>query len=430
MKMSDYEIRMLNIIRDEVDAYLRSPNFGKSPEKSNIARTLSNVLPKITIGKTFDVRINKTSSSPFIMSIYPDINELDSKSVVLVALLDDPHPNTEEYVKTWCELKHWIIELDIRILLKDSPLCVRTGSEFVALLTHEIGHVMTEDPLTLIKNYKEKKAIYDKFNKLASSKSKFIRKMMLPMFVNTLPFRVVNRNNNSLHKEIAADAYVPDEYRGSLISYIEDCILKNPDASNIITTKEQNDNDQSLAIEFSKSSIQMMKDRMDVLKRQLTAQYNGCTGSGYQQELIKFLGKSVAGYDPVSESTNPIMENKLHTEYEKELAVCESEVQSVLEATKVTDRDLTILEVQCAEVKTTEDKIYLIHTIYDFIEAITKENEAKLKKTKDPKVKEFINNDARLKRLETCRDIVLHADTTDVGDQYGLFVRYPKGYEG
>ena len=86
--------------------------------------------------------------------------------------------------------------------------------------------------------------------------------------------------------------------------------------------------------------------------------------------------------------------------------------------------------MQCDEVKKTEDKIYLIHTIYDFIEAIQKENEARLKKTKDAKIKEFIKNDTRLTRLNKCREIVLNKDTTDVGDQYGVFVRYPKGYEG
>lgn len=430
MKISNYEIKMLNIIRDEVDKYLDSQNFNKHPEKSNIPKTISHILPKITIGKSFDVRINASSSSPFIMAIYPDIDELDHKSEELVTILDDPSSNNEDYVKVWSELKKWVLEIDVRILLTDCPLCVRNGSEFVALLCHEIGHSMVEDPLTLIYNYKKKKAMYDKFNKLASSNSKFVRKMMLPMFVHTLSFRIVSRKGNSIHKEISADAYVPEEYRGHLLKYTEDCIMRNPDSTDIVTTDNSYNTDQNLAITFSKESLSMMKTRMDVLKQQMSAQYNGCNGSEYQKSLMKFLGKSIAGYDPETTISNIVTETTLHNKYMKEITACEEAAIAVLESTKVTDRDLSILEVQCSEVKTTEDKIYLIHTIYDFIEAITKENAARLKKTKDPNVREFIKNDTRLTRLNTCREIVMNADTNDVGDQYGIFVRYPKGYEG
>ena len=430
MKVSDYEMKMLAIIRDEVDAFLKSRNFGKVPERSNIIKTISYILPKITPGMTFDVRINNSSRDPFILAIYPDINELDKKSEELVQILDDPKSNNEDYVKAWSEIKHWILEIDVRILIEGSPIRVRTGSEFVALLMHEIGHVMVGDPTALIYRYKKKKAMMSKFDKMVASKSRFVRKMLLPLFINTLSFRIVNKGENSLHKEISADGYVPDEYRGSLLSYVDDCILKDPTARCVISTDADYEHDQELSIRFSKESVSMMRDRMDILKKQLAAQFNGCTGSEYHKDMVKFISKSIAAYDPSTDKSNVIVENSLHEKYESEILECAEASEAVLESTKVTDRDLAILEVQCEEVKTTEDKIYLIHTIYDFIEAITKENNAKLKKTKDPSVREFIKNDTRLTRLDNCRKAVMSKDTDDVGDQYGVFVKYPKGYEG
>lgn len=430
MKMSNYELSMLAIIRDEVDAYLKSPNFKKNPEKSNIIPTLSKILPKITVGKLFTIIINRSSRDPFIMSIYPDLAELDRKSGELTEILNYTKSTNEEYVKTWCDIKGWIIEIDVRVLLEDSPICVRNGSEFVALLCHEIGHVMVEDPFSLIYNYKKKRALYDKFDKIVTSKSKFVRRMMLPMFVNTLSFRIVCKKNNSLDKEIAADAFVPDEYRGSLLEYMNDCVLKAPNTSNLVVNEVEYAKDQETSVSFSKETIDMMKNRREVLKHQLNAQYNGCEGSDYKKGLMKLLGKTLGYYDAETGKSDIVREGQVYDKYLLELSECANEATAILESTKVTDRDLSILEVQCSDIKTTEDKIYLIHTIYDFIEAVTKENATKLKKTKDPKIKEFVESDSRLSRLNACRELVMKTNVTDVGDRYGLFVKYPKGYEG
>lgn len=431
MGLSNYELSVISMIRDEVDIYLKSQNFKKSPEKSNISSTLVKLLPNLTAGKSFTVTINSSSNQPFIMAMYPDIKELDKCSTQLVQLLDDPRSDNNKYLKVWGGIQNWTLEIDARVLLQDCPLCVRTGSEFVAILCHEIGHVMLEDPYRLVTNYKRQKAIMNRFNKLASCRSRFVRKLMLPIFINTLSFRITSRNPLQLHKEISADGYVPEEYRGSLLSYIEDCILCTPDSQHIITNEASYDTEHELSIKFSNDALTMMRNRMDALKHHLTVQYNdNSTGSEYHKRIARYISKEIAHYDPESEMSNMIMENKLYRQFEKEMELCENAAQIALESTKVTDRDLTILEVQCDEVKKTEDKIYLIHTIYDFIEAIQKENEARLKKTKDAKIKEFIKNDTRLTRLNKCREIVLNKDTTDVGDQYGVFVRYPKGYEG
>lgn len=430
MNMSKYELSVLKIIRDEVNAFLQTRGYRRLVHNSNIPKVLTQTLPKLT-GKVFEVTLNTSAREPFVMAAFPDIAELDKISQELLNVMSDPKSDNNDYLNVWGNIQHWHLEIDARILVEDCPLCVRSGNEFVAILCHEIGHVMLEDPFMLVSNYKKHKATMDKFNKLAACNSKFVRKFMLPVFVNTLSFRIHSKGFMQLPKEIAADGYVPNEYRGDLLNYLEDCILSSPDSHHLITNTETYNSDQEVSIKFSEDVITLMRNRVDTLKHHMSAQYaDTSSGSTYLKKLTQYISKVTMAYDAEKEMPNMIMESTLYSQFKKEMAVCEQKVQSVLESIKVTDRDLSILEVQCAEVKVTEDKIYLIHTIYDYIEAIQKENAAKLKKAKDTKVKDFIKNDDRLTRLNRCREIVMSKDTSDVGDQYGVFVRYPKGYEG
>lgn len=431
MNVSNYELGLLAVIRDEVNRWLKSPNFGHNPMMDNsMKKVLTSTLPKLMPGKSVEVRMNEISSEPFIMAIYPDIHELDQKLKDLVKIMDDPRSNNMDYIKEWSDINKWVLEIDARIFLKQSPICIRTGGEFVGILCHEIGHVMIEDPYNIIMVYKKQKARMDKFNKLASSKSKIVGRLLMPLFINTSSFRIVKKGSD-IQKEIAADGYVPNEYRGDLLSYIEDCIMKDPKSSELISSYTTYQTDLEMGVKFSNDSMNMMRGRIEMLKSQLTAQYNGCcTGSTYHKELMKFLGKSIGGYDPETGKTNATVESIVQSRFSADMEACQEAATAALESTKVTDRDLSILEVECEDVSTTEDKIYLIHTIYDYIEAIQKENSEKLKKMKDPKLKEFLKNDARLERLNLCRKLVMNKHTTDVGDRYGLFIKYPKGYEG
>jgi hypothetical protein len=431
MKMSQYEVKWLNIIRDEVNNYLSSSNVSTA-STSRITKAMELSLPKITPDKKFDVIINDASKQPFIMCIYPDIVELDKKAEGLVKILDDPRSSGEDYVKHWCEIQKWTIEIDHRLLKKGHRLCVTTGDEFVALLCHEIGHVMNENPLSLVYNYKEKKATMNKFNKIISSNSKIVRKLMLPMFIHTLQFRIVLRGNRKNRlEEIAADAYVPEEYRGSLVSYVEDHILKLPEtASGVVVDTTEFDNIQNVGVEFSKQSVELMKDRIDVLKQQITAQYKSPQNSKYQQKLMSFIGMAIAGFEPGTEDTDIFFESSLRTIFNREYTQCMESV-AVMESmvSKVTDRDIVILSVQVDDLKTTEDRLYLIHTIYDYIETLAKEEEMRTKKTKGELLPNPIT-DAKLATLYGLREKVMKAKVTDIGDRYGIFVKYPKGYEG
>ena len=66
----------------------------------------------------------------------------------------------------------------------------------VALLCHEIGHVMTESPIRLIANFRVKSLEFSMVERMMLSDSKIIRSIMLPMFTHTLQFFIIAKDRN------------------------------------------------------------------------------------------------------------------------------------------------------------------------------------------------------------------------------------------
>lgn len=252
---------------------------------------------------------------------------------------------------------------------------------------------------------------------------------MLPMYTHTLQFFiVVNNRNDQKSCEMAADAYVPDEYKGALVSYMNDQLLTDPDGSKLVTDGKTFDSEQEVGINLSRDSIEMLKGRRDMLNQQIQSQYN-CPGNGpFQKNLMKFLGKSLTGYDPEHDKYITMsLKSVTESSYARECENIEKEAgKALMEAAKLSPRDIDILEVQVESIQTPEDKMYLIHKVYDYIEAIDAENAKRIKKGTGPSV----IKDARLDRLNAIRAKILAKNVSEIGDKYGVFVKYPSGYEG
>lgn len=433
--MSTYsksELAQLAIIETEVNHYLNSKQT--NPKTAiGINTALKRVIPNTLLPtKRVFITWNDDARSPFIMSITPDISELYDKSGELVKIMSDPRSSNSEFVKEWAEIKTWHIEIDTRVLTKGNRLCVTDGRQFVALLCHEIGHVMTESPIRLIANFRVKSLEFSMVERMMLSDSKIIRSMMLPMFTHTLQFFIVAKDRNDQKScEMAADSYVPDEYKGALVAYMNDNLLHDPDASQLVIDGKSFDKEQEVGVELSRDSIELLKTRRDVLVRQIQSQYNSPNSGKFHKKLMKFMGFKLMGYDPESDayttlSTKAMLEASYNREYDK---LQTAGARAITEAAKITSRDIDILEVQIEDIQTPEDKMYYIHKMYDYIEAVGAENAKKLKNTKGDLLSSVIKDD-RLDRLQAMRSKILSKNVTSVGDKYGVFVKYPAGYEG
>lgn len=427
--LSPSELSQIKIIEDEVNSYLKSKQTNPKMA-TGINSALNRIIPRALMPtKKVTIIWNDKAKKPFVMSITPDIRELYEKSERITKILNDPKTHNMEMVKAWADITQWYLEIDTRVLTKGDRLCVDDGAQFVALLCHEIGHVMMENPMRLFYNYKLKSLNFSTMEKLMLSNSRIVRSILLPMYTHTLQFMIVVADRNDSKKcEIAADMYVPDDYKGALVSYMNDHLLVNPEASGMIMDENDFDKQQDMGIQLSKESIEMLKGRRDLLNKQIQNQYNDPDNGAFHKNLMKFIGKNLTGYDPDEDKYITGLKTMMEHAYEREYnnAVQESE-HLLMEAARISSRDLDILEVQAEDIHTPEDKMYMIHKIYDYIEAIDAETIKKSKKLKDIPTK---IKDERLDRLNAIRTKVLATKVSDTGDKYGIFVKYPEGYEG
>ena len=426
------EMSQIKLLENEVDKYLSSKM--NSPKTAfTLNKVLSMVINNALLpSKNISVIWVDKPMHPFLMAIYPSTNELYEKSEELSNIMSNPKTNNMEFVKKWSEITNWSILIESRLLTKGDRFCVDSGAEFIALLYHEVGHVFTESPMRLISNYKLAMLNFNMMEKMILTKSKIARLLLMPMFVGTLTFSIIlgESTKDATAKEIAADMYVPSDYRGALLAYIDNHILNSPESKRILVQKEDFDNAQNVTIEFSRSSIEMLRTRRDMLARAIQSQYHNPTSLPYHKELMKFIGRGLLGYSPdddryLSASMQAATENAFNRDYK---IVNESAHRAVLEAAKITDRELDVLQVQIQDISTPEDKMYFIHKVYDYIEAIGSEDKKLFEKRKSiPETLAIKDN--RLERLSNMRKEILSKDVSS-HDRFGLYIKYPAGYEG
>lgn len=431
MQLSNTNLKFLKAIANAVDDYLaiRNRSTGKHPpveQNKEILFLIRHGFAKLAPGKQFfSYWVKSTNTQPFLMAIYPDRKELVEKSKSFLEYMNKG--DMKSFLEEWNGFTNWVIEIDTRLLETDNPVCVDNGDQFVALCCHEMGHATTENPMRLIENFIYQQRMMGKVESMMMSKNVFVRKFALPMFVHTIPFRIVLHNGaDNIKEEIAADHLVPQEYRAELLNYMERHILNNADANHIIVTKEDFDQDQRTAIKFSRETIRMMKTRRHALKTSLKAQYEQ-GDSKYMSELVADIGKTAMGYDPAKDETNTVYEASTLRCYDIDMESSEKSAVSLLESSNVTARDITILQVQAEDVRTVDQKLFIVHTCYDFLEILQAQKEKILKKT--PNAQE-LPQDRQIRQINDILDKVMKKNVSGVGDRYGLFIKYPEGYEG
>lgn len=432
MQLSNTEVKYLQTIANMVDEYLKS----KAPvirENHQLFSVIDRCLPHITRGKRFHTTLVDvtTSKNPFIMRVFPDTEELYNKSEALFTAMNSG--KSEEFFNAYEGIMSYHIEIDSRVLTKGHSLCVDDGNQFVAILCHEIGHVLFDNPRRLLENYMMQAHIMSKAAALMMNKNPIVRKLCLPMFLATARFKfIMSRAGESTRNEIAADAYVPPEFREDLITYFDNHILNSPERSSFVVTKEDYDNWLKTHCVFSNNVITNIKSRRKVLKSGFEQQYK-TEESPYLKKFVKWLGNSAIGYDVEADLTNEVYESSVMRCFEADETECTNKATMILESSDVTSRDIAILQVQAEDITTTEQKLFIVHTIYDYLETLQDKKDKILKKNKgnvDEASKYTKGYDAQIVQLNDILKRVMSVDVSGDNRRYGVFVKYPKGYEG
>lgn len=428
---NDNEVWIKEIIRliDEYVSYDANNSSSYMKKRYDyIEKYLNQVLPRLT-GKNIKISFI-TSDKPFIMSVYPDISELEDQIKNLCPILIKKTEPTDinKYIENWSSINTWYLEIDDKILNKNSKYCVKSGEEFVALLCHEIGHVFDASPISTYLTFKKTACAYSMIEKMAFSNINLIKRIILPMFVNGLSFKIILHGVRSIRDEIRADSYVPEIYRQDLINYMERCILNNPSCyTKIIVSNEENNDIQEDGVEFSRQSIDFLKFRKQILLKKIAAQYKN-TKSPYYKSLMVHMSKNISGLDlsEVNEQTNifgdidlvrikPVLETLVNNEFNS----IQNEYNYIIESTRITQKELDILKIKLSNIETIEDKLNLLYRVYDYIEILEKQQ-----------MKSNTINNKLLSDMYNLKNEIISKPIADSSKQrWGLYVKYPSGYE-
>ena len=95
----------------------------------------------------------------------------------------------------------------------------------------------------------------------------------------------------------------------------------------------------------------------------------------------------------------------------------------------ISQKDIDIIRAEAEAITSTDDKVYLIEDLYKLIDPV----ETALKWLDDPKKAKKVQQSKeellRLQRsLAETREYIMNAKISQ--ERYGLYVKYPKGYEG
>ena len=95
----------------------------------------------------------------------------------------------------------------------------------------------------------------------------------------------------------------------------------------------------------------------------------------------------------------------------------------------ISQKDVDIIRAEAEAITSTDDKVYLIEDLYKLIDPV----ETALKWLDDPKkAKKVQQSKEELLRLQRSlvetREYIMNAKIPQ--ERYGLYIKYPKGYEG
>lgn len=95
----------------------------------------------------------------------------------------------------------------------------------------------------------------------------------------------------------------------------------------------------------------------------------------------------------------------------------------------ISQRDIDLIRVEAEAITSTDDKVYLLKDLYKHIEAVEKALQLLESPETAPKVQQSRDELLRLqKSMEEVRTYIIGAPLPV--KRFGLFVKYPKGYEG
>ena len=407
----------------------------KKDTKENLKR-IERILNRI-FDIDFVVSISENNTKEFFgMNIYPDVTTLD---LFVESILAD-NSDTETILKIWQESKRWYLEID-SLLLYDNTLNANPA-EMVAISLHEVGHIIYSNTVpqrvNKILRYKLMKLNYQMRQLVSNEK---IRKLFNIAVVESCCSKNFTYINTK--KERIADKFVLNYGYGENLNEFIDKLIRTNGNSLVNRSKNEMEQDITSIVNWSVNNIKELEFRKSNLRKALKVEIVK-SPSEFVKHVVQdiytsFFGESTDKYRELLSEQYTGQSRDLYSELQAEQRLMEHCKRITQEAfsnlfnnvgkvKKVSQTDIDIIRVEIDKIETNDDKIYLLDRVYIQLELVNAALDmlkmGKEKKVQQPKSQLL----AMEKQLNEMREEILAVKIID--KEYGVFIRYPKGYQG
>jgi hypothetical protein len=363
--------------------------------------------------------IDNDTNKFFGMNVYPDQTLIDQ--MIQTIMVQKPH--TDIIVELWRGCQNWTIEID-SLLLYDNNLNANPA-EIVAVMMHEIGHVIASN------------TIPQKINKILRfelmNANYAVKKLSTHPKINKL-FRLpisdacAVKNFHFSNAEVKADKFTIKMGYGDELDQFINKLIASKGNSLVDRTDAEIDNEIRSVVNWTLINVGELQFRKTKLKQTLQTELIK-NPSKYMKKIVIDIKQSFFG----SKQDDTYL--KMLTE-QNTINLCTKIVNESLltwfdnlgKVKKVSQSDIDMISIEVDKIQNNDDKIYVLDRIYDILEIVNTGLEF-ISKGQTEKVQQSKYTLQGYKTdLEKMRNKVLNIQIKD--KQYGVFIKYPKGYEG
>lgn len=314
------------------------------------------------------------------------------------------------------------VEID-SILLYDQNLNMNAG-EITAILLHELGHVVMSE--VMVSRFKKMKIYF--INNASRGLKKISDTWLVKSVMQlTVAQALSNQFNAELINERNADNFAFKEGYGQELTDALNKFILNGKGSIIKKTEKEVDQEIAASMDWAITNISQLQFRKDKLKRSLRI-LSITTPSKFISDMIDDIRcKFDKHKDPrFPDAMIEISEAFILSNMKKEKAPVGVMDRSG-RVKKLEQRSLDIYRAELERVNTTDDKIFLLERLYDLMDHaeyalyMLEENPSTVRQS-EKSIRAY---------MDSVQDLISLVNKKPISKtRYGLYVKYPSGYEG
>lgn len=409
----------------EIEKCFSELKIGGNQEK--ICKQISRILTRM-FKQNFKVSVCQNNTNSFFgMTIFPSVNTCET----LISAILNNQSHLDTVVEIWRKNEDWNIEID-SILLFDSNLNANP-TELVAILLHEIGHTMYSNsvPQRLFHVIR-----YELINIKMKTRNMFnnskLKSLMVPSVIEACSIKMYKFL--STKEEMDADKFVVSMGYGEALNNFLEKLLRARGNSFINKAESEADDDIRAIFHWGVENIDELRSRKTKLKYQLNAQILK-TPSIFAKDILTNIKNIFFGSGSHLKFNQLITESTIMRFYDSWSKDASDEV--VLEflanprmgkLKKIDAHEIDFIKIKIDQIENHDDRIYLLDIVYHYLEQIElyKDYIETGKASKVPHSKKFIDDTE--KELNELKSVILKTKIPE--RRYGVFIKYPNGYDG